>query len=262
MSRKPHVRPTGAAAVAAAVIGAITLAGCGAGQITQTAGQVAAVGGASADVGQIAVRDVSIAFAEDGEGATRYPPGGAAPLQMSIVNFGSGPDRLVSASSPVAASVQVSGETEIEAGQVLVVEGELPAPAPSAPAPTPTGTAAPGATTAPGAPGAAATPTPIPGLPSRTVAPTGEPNAVGADQPTLSAQPTAGGFDPAGPGQGTVEDPNAVDEGTRVVLTGLREEVRAGLTYPLVLRFERAGEVRIDVPVANTTATREAEHGE
>jgi hypothetical protein len=100
-------------------------------------------------------------------------------------------------------------------------------------------------------------PTPISGLPSATVAPTGEPSPR-ADQPSLSAAPT-GGADPAGPGQGTIEDVNAVDEGTRIVLTGLREEVQAGLSYPLVLRFERAGEVRIDVPVANSTATREAE---
>jgi copper(I)-binding protein len=260
VSRKPLVRPTGAAAVAAAVIGAITLAGCGAGQIAQTAGQVAAVGGASADAGQIAVRDVSIAFPEDAEGAAVYPAGGQAPLQMSIVNFGSGPDRLLSASSPAAASVGISGETGIEAGQALVVEGELPpAPAtPTAPALAPSGTAAPGA---PGATTAPAAPTPIAGLPTPTIAPTGEPNPR-ADQQTEVPPPSAGGFDPAGPGQGTVEDPSAVDEGTRIVLTGLREEVQAGLTYPLVLQFERAGEVRVQVPVANSTATREAEPGE
>ncbi|WP_214401865.1 hypothetical protein [Pseudonocardia lacus] len=252
MSRKPLVRPTGAAVVAAAVIGAVALAGCGAGQITQTAQQVAAVGGASADVGQIAVRDVTIAFPDGVEGATLYPRNGNAPLQMSIVNSGSGPDRLLSASSPAAASVTISGETEIEAGQVLVVEGEPPAP--PAPTPAPTGTATP-------APGAAPTTTAPAAAPSATVAPTGEPNAIGADQPTLPAPPT-GGFDPAGQGQGTVEDPAAVNEGTQIVLTGLREEVVAGLTYPLVLRFERAGEVQVAVPVANSTAERETESGE
>jgi copper(I)-binding protein len=260
VSRKPLVRPYGA--VAGAVLGAMALAGCGAGQVAQTAEQVAAVTGANANVGQIAVRDVSIVFpedAEEGERADLYPAGGTAPLQMSIVNFGSAPDRLVSASSPAAASVQINGASEIPAGQNVVVEGEAAeAAGAGAPAPTPTGgPVAPGAITTPAAPGAA-TPTPISGLPSRTAAPTGEPSPQ-ADQPTTTPEPREGGFDPAGPGEGTIEDPSATDQGTRIALTGLREDIRAGLTYPVVLRFERAGELRIEVPVANSTAEREIE---
>jgi hypothetical protein len=44
------------------------------------------------------------------------------------------------------------------------------------------------------------------------------------------------------------------------VLSGLQEDIRAGLTYPLVLTFERAGEVRLEVPVGNATAPREDAH--
>ena len=48
---------------------------------------------------------------------------------MSIVNTGTEPDRLVSATSPAAASVEITGDTEIPAGRVLSIEGEPAAPA-------------------------------------------------------------------------------------------------------------------------------------
>ena len=57
--------------------------------------------------------------------------------------------------------------------------------------------------------------------------------------------------------------PPAATEGTgagNIVLTGLREDVQAGLTYPLILTFERAGEVRFDIPVANPDTLRDDGH--
>lgn len=177
-----------------AVIVAVAVAGCGAGQITQTSRQVAAVEGANVTAGQIAVRNAVIEFDGPAEGAAVYPVGGNAPLQMSIVNSGAEVDRLVAASSPVADSVQISGVLRIPGGQALDIEG---APATAAPA--------------------AAEPTPV------------------AAPPAAEA--------PAGVGS--------------IVLTGLREDVRAGLTYPLILTFERAGELRFDVPVANPETLRE-----
>ena len=36
-----------------------------------------------------------------------------------------------------------------------------------------------------------------------------------------------------------------------IALVGLTEPVRAGLTYPVVLTFERAGELRLELPVEN-----------
>jgi copper(I)-binding protein len=229
VSRKLRIRPTGAAVVVGAMIGAAALAGCGAGQITQTSEQVAAVAGASGNAGPIAVRDAVIEFAEDAEGAAIYPVGGAAPLQMSIVNAGPQPDRLVSASSPAAASVRISGIAEIPPGQVVVVEG-VPAAAPT-PTTAPQATQTAGAAPAPTA-GAAPTPT--------AAAPTPTPTAA-APAPTTARVP--------------------FEQGTQVVLTGLREEVNAGLTYPVVLSFERAGDVRMDVPVANSVEPREGEAG-
>ncbi len=198
MSRTPRIRPTGAATAVGLMIGALALAGCGAGQAAQTSRQVSAVGGASAATGAVVIRDASIKFGERVAGRNIYSIGGAAPLQMRIVNSSRTADRLISASSPVAGSVTVSGDVEIAGGQVLVVGGEPVL----APATQPTGR--PGSTT----------------IPTTTVGPTG----------TREAQ---------------------------IVLTGLRVDVVSGLTYPVVLVFERAGEIRFDLPVANPSEPRE-----
>lgn len=53
---------------------------------------------------------------------------------------------------------------------------------------------------------------------------------------------------PAAPGVRTAQ----------ITLTGLHEDVRAGLTYELVLVFERAGPVLLHLPVDNPTTPREA----
>jgi copper(I)-binding protein len=202
--------------VIGALIAAVAVAGCGAGQITQTSRQVTAVGGAHATSSQISIRNATIEFDEPAHGAVIYPVGGSAPLQMVIINSGAEVDRLVAASSPVADSVQISGVLRIPGGQALRVEGAQAAPVAPAPA-----EGAPTATPAP--------PTPAP----LTAAPP-------AAEPTPAAEPAEGE-----PGVG------------HIVLTGLREDVQPGLTYPLILTFERAGEVRFDVPVANPETLRE-----
>jgi copper(I)-binding protein len=210
--------------VIGALIAAVAVAGCGAGQITQTSRQVAAVEGANTTAGQIAIRNAMIEFDEPVEGATIYPVGGNAPVEMVIVNSGGEVDRLVAASSPVAASVQISGVLRIPGGQALNIEGAPPAP-PVAPVP---------AEGTPAAPGAAPTAAPA------TAPPTSAPPA--------GAEPTAVAVPPAAEGEPGVGN---------IVLTGLREDVQAGLTYPLILTFERAGEVRFDVPVASPDTLRE-----
>jgi copper(I)-binding protein len=253
----PRIRPTGAALVAGALIGAVALAGCGAGQITQTSTQQSAVGGANGNAGPIALRDVAIAFPEKApETATVYPRGGTAPLQMTIVNSGAAPDRLVSATSP-AGTVQISGATDIAGGQRVEVEGEPPA----APTPTlaPSGAAAPGATAptagATAASGSAVVPSGSALPPTPTAAATGPASPL-APVPSLSATPGNGGFNPAGPGQGTVQNPAAVNNGTQVVLTGLKDDIRSGLTYPVTFTFQKAGDVTVAVPVALSTEKR------
>ena len=62
------------AAVAAAGCVSLALVGCSAGQITQTSNQVAAVDGASGSTedGALAVRDVTVVLAEDGQAAVKF----------------------------------------------------------------------------------------------------------------------------------------------------------------------------------------------
>ena len=43
----------------------------------------------------------------------------------------------------------------------------------------------------------------------------------------------------------------------QVELTGLREDIQAGLSYEIVLTFERAGQVRVMLPVGYPSSPRE-----
>lgn len=251
MSRTDRPRPTGAAVAIGAVIGAVALTGCGAGQLAQTSTQVAAVDGAAVTVGTIAIREAQITYSEDAEGAAIYRRGGQAPLEMRIINIGADADRLVSASSPVAASVQISGDATVPGGQALLVEGE------------------PAASTASAAPSTTAAPSPSPSAsssvspsPSASSTPSPSPSASPSPSPSSSssassaAAPTAGSSSVLGSaGSGSAEGATEA----QLVLTGLNDDIRAGLTYPVVLVFEKAGSIRLDVPVGTTGAAREAE---
>lgn len=192
-----------------ALVGALALTGCGAGQVAGTAEQLSAVSGSNVGAGSIVVRDAVIEFGEEVEGGAVYSRGSDAPLSMTIVNEGADADRLVSATTVWASEVSISGDTEIPGGRSVVVEGEAPAPAPA---------------------------------PTTGARPSGAPSAA----PTTTPAPTQA------PGV----------EGTQIVLTGLLDDIRAGLTYDVVLTFERAGQVTVPVPVGSTDEPREDEPAE
>jgi copper(I)-binding protein len=262
------------------VVGAFALAGCGAGQITQTSSQQSGVGGASANVGQIAVREAAFAFTGDGKTAAVYRAGSEAPLTMTVVNFGSQVDKLTNVSSPAAESVKITGDGTIASGRVLLVEG-LPAgepagaPGEAAPGASAQATPAPGGRATP-APGASAQATPAPGASARATPAAGASptlasgaSATATPAPGAGATPAPGGALPgarpapatAGPAAESTEAAGAgaptsgqVTPGTttaQVVFTGLKEDLKVGPTYPVVLTFERAGDVTLQVPVAN-----------
>jgi copper(I)-binding protein len=255
------------------MVGALALAGCGAGQITQTSSQASGVGGASANVGQIAIREAAFAFTGDGKTAAIYQQGSEAPLSMTVVNFGGQVDKLTNVSSPAAESARITGDATIASGRVLLVEG-LPAgepagaPGAAAPGASAQATAGPGASAqATPAPGASAQATPAPGA-SAQAAPA--PGAEATPGPTeqASSAPTAGANPGSRPAPATAGPEAAataaagaaapssgvVAPGTttaQVVLTGLKQDLQVGPTYPVVLTFERAGSVTLQVPVAN-----------
>jgi copper(I)-binding protein len=99
----------------------LALPGCGAGQITQTATQASGTDGYEGTTGDIAVRNAAIVFAGQGNSGAVYRAGQSAPLEMTLVNTGTQPDKLISVSSPVAASGQVTGDAVIGADRAVQV---------------------------------------------------------------------------------------------------------------------------------------------
>jgi copper(I)-binding protein len=237
--------------VLGAVAGSIALGGCGAGQVAQTAYQANAAGGATVTTNGIAVRDAQIAYGEAVAGENVYPIGGNAPVEMHIINESRQDDRLVSASSPIAASVAISGQADLPAGTVMVVGGGESGTA---------GQTAPGASEPPALPPIDSTLAPpvnatqVPSVNSPSSAPN-EPSDTSPTGPVTAIPGEA----PAG---GLQELPPiaAISPSTRyaqVVLTGLKEDIRSGLSYEIVLSFEKAGQVRVMLPVAYPAEPRE-----
>jgi copper(I)-binding protein len=129
--RTPFTLVTLIVACCAAVL---TLAGCGAGQVTQTDAQVAAVDGANGNAGNIALRDVVVRYPDTGDS---YPVGSDIPLYFTIVNQGTVADELMSVTTPVARQVQVRGNTTIPAGLSVTNTEDGAAGASSAPSASP-----------------------------------------------------------------------------------------------------------------------------
>ncbi|QYN23528.1 hypothetical protein [Amycolatopsis sp. DSM 110486] len=113
--QKRRVLGAGVSALGAALV----LAGCGAGQITQTDTQQPAVNGTYAQVKTLVLRDAAVQYPAQG---AAYSAGQPAPLTLTIVNQGAQDDQLVSVSSEGTKSpAQISGATDIVAGHTLVI---------------------------------------------------------------------------------------------------------------------------------------------
>jgi len=96
----------------------LVLTGCGSGQISQTADQESAVNGATANIQNIALRNVHLQAVQTGD---YLQPGRT--VELIFVAANSSPDvndKLVSVSSDIG-SVTVTGDTAIPAGASLVV---------------------------------------------------------------------------------------------------------------------------------------------
>ena len=217
-------------AVAVGFVALLGIAGCSAGQVTQTDNIEPAVNGNMADVGDIALRDVVLAYPKSGT----YKKGDQAPLVLTIVNTGGTDDELVSVSSPAARSVQLIGSTKLPAhSRLLVVVPEQPTGSSSAAVTTTTGSSAPGTTTSPpetSGSGAASSSSSAPGT---TVTPTSE------------VQTQVGRMS--------------------IVLTDLVADLDPGKNVPVTFVFANAGSVTIQVPIdtpdtpRSDPATTEAE---
>ena len=96
----------------------LILTGCGAGQISQTATQQAAVNGASADAKNVVLRNVHLQAAQTSD---FFQPGQAVPLVFVAANNSPDvDDKLVGITSDVG-TVALAGDTAVPAGQALIV---------------------------------------------------------------------------------------------------------------------------------------------
>jgi len=172
-------------ALALAAVALITT-GCSTGQVTQTSTQVATVNGSSANVGQLALRDIRILYPSGGT----YAEGSTAQLVLAVTNQGLGEDTLV----------EVTGEFFDEA--TMPFDDSEPTSA------DPTGTA----TTDAGGAGS--------GLEAVII-----------------------------PAQGIVQF--GTSELSSIELADLSEEISVAQVFSVTFVFVEAGEVTVEVPVAN-----------
>src|SRR4030081_1810884 len=104
---------------------ALVLAGCGAGQITQTATQEPAINGANAQVGTLYIRDAALQFPPSGPA---YKAGSSAALTLTIINAGQQDDELVGVTTDAASGAVIQGSKLVVAGSSLVISPPAAAP--------------------------------------------------------------------------------------------------------------------------------------
>lgn len=112
-------------AALALVASAVAVTGCSAGQITQTATQIAAVNGESAEAGPLRISNATLAYPEGGYWAA----GSDVPLTMSISNNGGKDDVLQLVSTTASKEPTIEGDKVVVSRRTLTV-GEL-TPVPS-----------------------------------------------------------------------------------------------------------------------------------
>ena len=218
-----------AATMGALLFSPIALSACSAGQVPQTATQNRDKVGAEAAVGDITLRQVTLAYPQDG----LYAQGDDAELQMAIVNSDTEADTLVGIEGEAFDGVVVSGQATASPavpGSPSAAPVTTPA-APSTPATAPQ-TTAPGATPSPGA--------------------TASPGATPGGTPTVPAAPAT----PSASTQVQIPVPAGATVflggagGATVELADLTEELTAGESIEVTLTFQRAGEVTVQAMVA------------
>ncbi|HEX6354536.1 hypothetical protein [Actinophytocola sp.] len=210
--------------VPAAAIGLSALlgiVGCGAGQVAQTAEMEPAVNGSMGQVGDIMLRNVQVAFPENGEA---YLAGEDAPLVFTIVNVGGADDELVGVTSP-AGQVEIIGDARIPARTSLHVV--LPDDNPSA-------TSSEETTTTTTTTGSA---TSSPSTTTGTSAP-GTTSSAPSVSATLTELP-----------------PDAIGK-ISLVITGLTGDLPFGKQVPVTFEFADAGEITVNLPVAAPSTAR------
>ena len=248
LQKSPAPRRLAVVAALAAGLGLVA-AGCSAGQVTQTDTQVAAVNGASGQVGDITVRDAQFLFPA-GHGS--YEEGDDAPITVVIANNGTSPDKLLGVTSEFSAPAEITGDTKLEPASAIVAGAEQGDAGSHATTTTkssasPSDSHAPSDSHSPSDSHATTTTTTPSGSGSATATATTTPTS--GSGTSISAPPTTGtklpsSADPTEPGV------------VKIVLKGLKKQLRPGETIRVTFLFEQAGEVTLELPIGPTTEPR------
>lgn len=207
---------------------ALVMAGCSAGQITQTSTQVPAVNGSMGSVKQIAVRDVQLAYPT---GKRYYSKGDSAAVTMTIANSGEASDKLTGITSPQFTSGgQIVGDATIPGHHAITAKATAVSPltttatSTSSTATSTTGTSTSGSSSA-------ATST----------------SASSSSSTAASATTTTAVSSDANVPVGTIQ----------VQLVGLNlDKLQAGQTVQITLTFADGGDLTLTVPIAADTSPR------
>ncbi len=217
---------TGRALLAVAGLAA-ALAACSAGQDAQTAFVSPSIDGANGQVGDVALRDITIAFPEGGQ----YAAGSDARLQVTLVNTAAQDDALVEVQTDVAQRVTLGTGPAASGSATPSAAGSSSPPLASVTA-SASGSATVSAT-------ASATGSGSPGATGTVSA-----SAPSTASPTPTAQP---------PTRIPLLAGNLVacrDKGPVLTLVGLTRALRSAEVVPITFVFATAGQVSIQVPVA------------
>ncbi|MET8995418.1 hypothetical protein [Amycolatopsis sp. Hca4] len=205
---------------------ALVLAGCGAGQITQTDSQQPAVNGTHAQVKTIELRNAAVQYPKSGPG---YPAGATPALTLTIVNSGAQDDSLVSVTTEDGGQATIAGSKTVVAMHSLVigpddaVESTNEVQATSSAAPTSSSAPASSSSTPTGSSSASNSPGNL------TATATSEVPSSGP-----AATPTA---------------PEKVGQAT-VTLPALKQPLWPGQVIKVTFVFQNAGPVTVELPVA------------
>jgi len=213
---------------------ALVLAGCGAGQITQTDSQQPAVNGTHAQVKTIDLRNAAVQYPTSGPG---YAAGATPALTLTIVNRGAQDDSLVSVTTEDGGKATIDGSRTVVAMHSLVigpddaVESTNEVQATSSGAPTSSASA-----------------------PTAGGTPTGSSSATNSPGNNLTASPTSE-VPSSGPAA-TPTAPEKVGQAT-VTLPALKQPLWPGQVIKVTFVFQNAGPVTVELPVAAPAHAKE-----
>jgi hypothetical protein len=213
-----------AATVGVLLLSPVVLSACSAGQTPQTAMEQRDKVGARAQVGDLSVREVELAYPDGGS----YTAGSDAELRVAIANDGSQDDTLTGITGD-----GFSGAVFTDAASAAA----LTAPKTSASASTSAAASTSATPTASGTPSPRSTPT-------------------ASATPLTSAAPSTSATPPP-PTELTIPAGQTVFIGSgteHITLTGLQSALTTGQSVTLTFHFQRAGDVTLKATVATPSA--------